>query len=335
MSETLIQVNPGAISTLQMALGSGSTIQNQNPNNAVWVSNNPALVPGVGTKIGPLGSLTWTTPGVSVFATVDTGVITPVMLSVSSDITQPVNPVDVATATAAQLLKQGIPNVMLTDTVVPMQAISKGSTIDLTGMSKYASLVFGFSDSSSTQAYTITFLDTGMGWTFSDMGVPPFNGLSITVPVMGDHLQVSFHNTSVPGTIGTLVQGTNRPVASPTVGGGTGSLITSIPSRAWNTGNQFAFTDYFLSTGGPATVFVRTDTATVCKGYLMMWMYNDNVYGTPNGKAIMPNNGNAGPPGYSENFGTLYLPPGRLQFQYYNYTAATFQVDLNITQSLN
>ena len=112
-----VTVNTGSAPTeLFKQLPAGTLIQNQDTVNAVWISSSPNVSPGNGHRLGSLGSVIWEKTGDS-YACVDTGVSSAVSVIIGKDVSNPVNPVDVATSTALQLAAQGIPNTLLMDTV--------------------------------------------------------------------------------------------------------------------------------------------------------------------------------------------------------------------------
>lgn len=138
---TTLVVKPGPAQPLLDALPAGALIVNQDANNSVWVSDLPGVIPGVGFEIGVGGSLVWQKDGRPAYACVDTGVNTPVTLSVGSAVGDLQNPVAVGLAVARQLLLTGVPNVLVTDTIVDNLVINNGQFSPAYDVSNYASLI--------------------------------------------------------------------------------------------------------------------------------------------------------------------------------------------------
>jgi len=119
MTEQSIAILPSRVTQVAAAMTSGTTLYNGDATAALWVSANPNPGPGTGFKIGPQGSVSWTTDGAPVYAVVDTGVTRTLTLTVSDNIGNPVDPVSVGAAVAAQLLTQGVPSVLVGKTLTP------------------------------------------------------------------------------------------------------------------------------------------------------------------------------------------------------------------------
>lgn len=192
----------------------GSLIVNTDTKNAVWVSTQTNVAPGVGTRIGPLGSLSWTQTSQYVYAVVDTGVATPIIVHVSASVTNPDNPVDVGLSVAAQILLTGVPNVLTTTTIfgpTPIAGSGLSAAIDVSG---YASVIVSTGQVAKINAQELDciFYDAqGNQGTSYEMSAPADSlGLTLpdaVLPVRFPTLRVS--NVGVDSQTVT-VQGTNR-----------------------------------------------------------------------------------------------------------------------------
>jgi hypothetical protein len=131
-------------------LDSGTLINNTDANNAVWLSSSQTVRPGNGIRLGAFGTVQWL--GGPCYAIIDTGVATAVTLGISNEMQDLVNPVDVASATAAKLLLQGVPSVALTSTLYNQSALGNGADTGIIDVSKYASLIL---ITGGTQTYNI------------------------------------------------------------------------------------------------------------------------------------------------------------------------------------
>ncbi len=130
-------INPGPPVEIYKQAPSGTLVQNQDSKNAIWIGDSN-VSPGLGTRLGALGSLTLQSIS-DLFACVDTGVNTPVIVTVGNDVSAVSNPVDIATATALELSTQGVPNVLLMSTIISQSLISAVSG-NLYDCSKYANI---------------------------------------------------------------------------------------------------------------------------------------------------------------------------------------------------
>lgn len=138
MSGDTVAVKPGPPQQLSGAsLSTGTVIYNNDDTNAVWISSVQAMGVGNGMLLAPLATATWT--GKQLWACVDTGVLDPVLLFVSSDVSQVDNPVAVATAVAIALLQSGIPLVLKSEVIFD-QTVAAGANVGPIAVDKYAGL---------------------------------------------------------------------------------------------------------------------------------------------------------------------------------------------------
>lgn len=140
MSGSSVPVFPGPARQIFGVLTEGSTIVNTDGVNSVWVSSRFAVAPGNGIEIPPFGSATWSNKAEQVYACVDTGVLVPVILVVSDDVSVITDPLGVAVATATQLAATGIPNV-LTQTLIGQIQQGVDTWPKIYDVSQYASVL--------------------------------------------------------------------------------------------------------------------------------------------------------------------------------------------------
>lgn len=316
MSEQQISVRPGvAPTTLVMALGSGSTIQNNDSANAVWVSTNAGVIAGTGTRIGPKGSLAWTTPGATVFAVVDTGVTTAVALSVSSDIAQPVNPVDIGVAVATQLLTQGVPNVLIGD-VVPNPLVD--FDVSQSGSISVRATVIG----ETLLTYSFYANDGGIQVMGSrSLSISSPGVITFTAPVSGPMCSISDSN----GQISSLSVFRSNRILEEQVQAVT-TAVSASPNQAWTSGTAIDLGFDVITDGGIHRCrFAVTGTG---KGFLLCRVYN-NTTGTFSDLPILDTGeGHVGPQAaaVTELEAQVTLPPGRHKFKFLPQVTATYQV---------
>jgi hypothetical protein len=137
---------------------------------------------------------------------VDTGVLTPITLTVSPSLTNPDNPVDTGAAIAAQLAALGIPNVLLTDFLGVVNGLPGFARF---AVGQYASITI---EVDSACAVTIQHLDAEFGNAlFQSAWNSLYSGQSITVPVIAPWVKIS------AGPIGVTanIYGTNRLTDTP------------------------------------------------------------------------------------------------------------------------
>jgi hypothetical protein len=249
MPEQTIIIAPGNRTTLSLHMPNGTTIYNQDSNNAIWVGSNASLVAGQGMRIGPKGSLQWTTDNAQCFAVVDTGVASNVTVLISDNVQNLVNPVDVAAATAAQLLATGIPNV-LTGTLLFDGQIGAGfSSKILSGINGYASLTIKVTSTATAQMWNVQQNMQGyQAHVFQlPQAVPSNNATILELPVRGDLLSIGWTDNSQPVWI--TVIGTNR--ALPLNVQGNNEMITYTWNQAMTFPTKYFDPQIIVSNGKP------------------------------------------------------------------------------------
>lgn len=101
MSGNTYQVQPGPPVQLSGSpIPVGSLVINNDPTDTVWVSTVPTVSPGNGMPIAPLSATNWNPlqKGGTFWACVDSGVLTPISITVTDDANTYTNPVGVAQA---------------------------------------------------------------------------------------------------------------------------------------------------------------------------------------------------------------------------------------------
>lgn len=327
MAEQNFTLTPGQVTPLTAALAAGATIINTHATAAVWIGATPNTGPGLGVRLGPKGSTSWTTDGAPVYAAPDTGVTAPVVVTISSDMAPPVNPVDVGVAVAAQLLTQGVPNVLTGDRLLFPGA---GSPLDV---SAYSSLTVTLSAEGIGSVYYDFGEDqVGIGGAVSYGGrrltISSAGFIRFTVPVTGPYFIL---NTTIPAGI-TQVQiyGSNRTVTEARVCDITPAATVN-PSQAWTSGTAVDLNCPFTTNGGWHEIRLATTQSgsTVSKGFLQFPLW-DSISNTLKDFSIVDTNeGHTSPstsPNITEVHTRLILPPGRLGVKFLPFTTGTYQV---------
>lgn len=235
----LISVKPGAPTEVCSQLPANSLIVNQDAVNAVWLSSIPSVAPNAGYRIGPLGSLQWSTQG-AVYACVDTGVNTPILLSAGNDATAPNNPIDTATAVATQLLAKGVPSVLLTDTIIPNQIVA--NTSGQYDCSKFSTIYVQLGPPlGSSVACKLQFLDSGgfVSGEYTLVNTDDANNdpLIYSIPVAGTTLQIIHGLNAATGYI--YIIGNNRSTSAAKMVSPWGSPLTLTYNGNITAGNEY------------------------------------------------------------------------------------------------
>lgn len=228
MSGNVYTVRAGSAQQLTGApVTKGATVWNIDLANSVWISSDTNCQPNYGIELQPQMSVDWI--GGQLFACLDNQDpnATPVQLEISNDVTNISNPVGIAAAIALQ----GIPNVLLTDIIVPTITLVPGGSAGTLLLGKYASIeVYAFEPSGvgDLSIEVRQALNAGpSGTTTTDQmfltQVAP-NGtnaptgsfvpaVSAVAPVTGQQLKVI--NKSATSSVTVAVLGSNRTVPSP------------------------------------------------------------------------------------------------------------------------
>lgn len=149
MSGTNISVAAGRVPTQLSGapFKHGATVYNNDSTLAVWISDTPSTSIGNGYQIGPLGSILWQSerPPWAIVGNDLNGVLgtTPVLLTVSDNIQEPVNPVSNAVA----INLSGIP---VTAKTIPVwrdangnpTTYAPGTSTPMLDVSQYSTLIF-------------------------------------------------------------------------------------------------------------------------------------------------------------------------------------------------
>lgn len=217
MSGSVVPIKPGPAVQISGSNVTDTTLYNMSTTGAIWVGNSPSVSPNNGMRIGPLGTAHWAKDAGLAYACVDTGILTTINLNISNDISNPANPVDVATATATQLLAQGVPNVLVQSTLLNTTLVANvGQSMDVSGQ---ASITITASTAGTTQQVVLQcfFYDPVSGQ--SDLAfylTVPANTFSTkgewVIPVTNSSFNI-VAPTGSPSTA-VVIRGSNRPVPS-------------------------------------------------------------------------------------------------------------------------
>jgi len=159
-----VTIKPGAAQQVLQNVPENSLLINTSSTSAIWIGQATNTAPGVGTRIGPLGSVSWTAKkGSQLYASVDTGVLTSVNLTVSPNLTNPDNPIDVAVALAGI----GVPSVFLSDVLVN-DVLNPPGPIDV---HSYASLIITLDNIDGTSPLVGTYSFSDSAGNFVDFGL--------------------------------------------------------------------------------------------------------------------------------------------------------------------
>lgn len=321
MSDQNVTITPGLVATLSVSMADGATVQNLDTDAAVWLSASPGVAPGTGTRLGPKGSVQWSTAGAPCYAVTDTGVTTPVSLTISTDISMPVNPVDVASAVAARLLATGVPSVLVGGDV-PYYNIS--SNIDV---SHYASLTVTVRVINAGKL-TYTFTSDEAGWQVTSQRTivvaVPNTYVRFNVPVNGPYFNVFGNDTASLANL--AIYGTNRVLKE--------QLLNTTPgasrnvNQAWLSNGSTQDLGLTITTnGGPHQL--RMAVTGSGKGLLMATIWDEpsqTLIYIPVANTVDASAAPSGVAGVIELQKVIYLPAGVLKFGFISYLAASYQI---------
>lgn len=226
MAGNTYSVRPGAPQQITGApLSTDTVIVNNDPSGfSVWLGSDITVSPGNGIELTPGATATWT--GKQLWGCVDVGVITPINITVSSDVSQIDNPVAVATAVAIALLESGIPSVFVSVPIFASVPIAAGSSTAITDCSQYSELdVVVVHDPflvTEPISGTITFFDAQQ---LTVRSIPFMADVSTTAgrviaqcsfstPAYGPFFRVNINGTAGTNDTKVSVTGTNRNRAS-------------------------------------------------------------------------------------------------------------------------
>jgi hypothetical protein len=332
MAESSITLTPGQVSTVSTGIAPGTTIYNGHASAAVWLSESGAPGPGSGMRIGPKGSLSWTAGG-AVYGAVDTGVTTPVTLTLSPNVGSLVNPVDVGVAVAAQLLATGVPSVLVGDIVASGTAMPRLSfgNFGLLGLdvSRYASLTITV-DTANRAQISATFTTAGGGNLGSfDFPVTRSDGsVTFVMPVTGPTLDLAVTQPTDVNVHSYTVYGSNRPTQGARILTGYSQNTTFGRTGAFVAGTVYEFDYPYASNGKPVYLrMVVTGTGAGKFGYVGF-----DAAGAEAGVDLIDSAlGVIGTDGRDTET-TLILPPGILSLYFLATTAATYTVVMALVQ---
>lgn len=326
MTNQTVTVAPGGAALLNSNIVAGSTIYNQDSKNAVWVSSHPDVTPGYGIPVQPLGTASWA--GGTLYAIVDAGVVTPVTLSLSSDVLSTDNPIAVGAAVAAKLLAQGIPNVFQGGSPPVVATSATSITYDV---SAYGSMTLSL-NSDVAQTWTLAHMGTVFGTAHVEQYVtqqPTLSGSFIVnnpyidVTVRSPLLRVSWSAFTATTTVN--IYGSNRLFPEMTFKNRQ-PFIGNLNGVAFTSGTRVNIPGTFVSQGGQ--FFLRLQASGTLQGFLG---FN---YLDANGAAIQfdmvdTKTGIVGSIG-QETEKLIQLPPGIYTLYFNPQVSTTATVNCNI-----
>lgn len=316
-------VRPGPPTPLTGALAEGALISNTDNTASVWVADNPGVAPGNGTRLGPLGSLSWSTPGPA-YACVDTGVIAAVGVSVSTDVATIDNPVDIATATASALALKGIPNVLTGALVYSTSTpLINFPAVDVSG---YASVSITINMQGPGYVYYYFQDPSGLTTTgYRQFSVAAASTVSITATVTGPIMYMGM-SSGIPCT--AAVYASNRVLPATFAFGGVATSVSGWADNAtfaWVSGTTQAIGNRLLSTNG-GLHYARFNLASTGGGYLKCSDFT-NIFPPGQNFTIVDTNAfHAAPSSTLEIQMMIQLPPGLHRILFLPTVSGTYNV---------
>lgn len=312
-----VQVVAGVPTVVSLSAAAGMLVANTDSTDAVWIGPDSSVAPGNGTKLGPLGSVEWTTANSAVYAVVDTGVTNPVILTTSSDVSNVDNPVAVGSAVAAQLLATGVPSV-LTGGI-----ISYNDPSAIIDVSQYASITVSvLIVTPGKLVYQFFAGNGGVALSTRTLVIANPTTLTFSVPVNGPWFQIS----SSGGFSNLMMYGSNRALKETIFG--TSASASKGMTQTWTaSGTNTDLNHVFLTNGGAHEL--RLVVTGSGKGYVTVAVWEENAQAIvyiPIGHTGEGQAAPSGIAGVTELIKTVILPPGLLKFGFISYTAASFQV---------
>lgn len=320
MTEQSVAILPGRVTQVAAAMASGTTLYNADSTAGIWVSASPSPGTGTGFRIGPQGSVAWTTDGAPVYAATDPGVTRTLPLTVTDNIGSPVDPVSVGAAVAAQLLAKGVPSV-LTGASVPFTNL--GAAVDVSG---YASVTVNLYVTAPTLVtYTFT---TAADIPYNEVGGGQYvmaaqGWLTFTTDVTGPFLRVSTSNAGALFKVN--LYGTNRALGT-SVRSVSASAYTD-PNDSWTNGVLTSLNMALVTNGGNHRV--RLAVTGSAKGFLYVTAWDPSTNAIRNIAILDTGMGHVSPSGggtITEVQDNVILPAGSLTFSFYPATTGTYQV---------
>lgn len=207
MAGNVFSVKPGSAQQISGApLGQNTLIVNLDTANGVWLKSTVDLAPQLGVFLGPAASCTWI--GQQLYACVDTGVATTVVLNISNDVSQLDNPVAVAEALAII----GLPNVFLENQIF-QGIIAAGAAMTAVNTAQYASLIITPNTVAPTHEVQLLYQFFDVNGLTTDFGtIKWFAGITadaLIIPVKGVKFSL-FNLDAVNAAPQITIDGTNR-----------------------------------------------------------------------------------------------------------------------------
>lgn len=325
MTVQTFPVAPGQVTPLTGSMPAGAVVINTDANNAVWIGDTPSAAPGNGVRLGPRGSMTWTTAGAPAYAAPDTGNTAAVLVTVATDISAVDNPVDIGVSVATQLLQNGVPNVLVGDVLLSGAALLPYNM----DVSRYASLQLTFYVS-SPGALNISFVAHGVPVSTSILNIDIASGfVSITMPVEGPLLSITFNASGAYSLV--TMWGSNRSTGALRLTGTTPSFSAGLGTMPFTNGQTVKLPPVLTTNGGPH--WFRANISGTGKGYFAYTDYTQNV-SAQTMYFIDSNNSHAAASGSGVDINQLIvLPPGMYRLIWLSQIAATYNLGLNIIPS--
>lgn len=224
MPGNTFSVMPGAPQQLSGAPLTQDTviINNDASGKSVWLSSSYTVGPGNGVELTQFATATWT--GKQLWACVDAGVIVPIIVTVSDDVSQINNPIGEGLAIAIQILAHGVPNVLVetvleTDVAPPVtipvtaySAITIAAHNNLNLEADFSGVIQQFISGQICQQIFYQ----GMG----SASPAESSSVGFTFPVLGDSVTVE----TLHGSQHIYATGTNRTLPEIVATSGNGSI---------------------------------------------------------------------------------------------------------------
>lgn len=275
MPGSTVPVSPGPAVQLQGApLDNGFLLYNNDAVNSIWISSVQAVSPGNGILLGPFATAQWSYNKGLPWACVDTGVTTPVLITITNDVSTLDNPAAVAAATAAALLLQGVPQVFVQEEVYN-GTVPYGQLLPL-DVSKYASIIVMIT--SATDPFNFVLVgapEIGAESATISMSAasPGASAGSWTIPVTSKQVDIINYSPTTANPK-LIVIGTNRtspkPVQNPLTSktttlrvlSYTGATVAGVPVQLTAADGGAVYTDFNYSVAGLFETGVNSPTSS-------------------------------------------------------------------------
>lgn len=227
---TNVLISKGAPTLVSLGLGAGTVLVNNDSANSIWVSSDASVTPGNGTLLAPLSNITWA-GSFGVYACLDSGGTSPVVMSYTTDITSFNNPVAVGTAVALNIANTALNLAPATlagiGTSVAGNPLSLATATQTSLASAVGTSVAGNPLSLSPATQTNLAAAVGTAVAAQTLNIGSVTGGNINVAnttVLGNNVAVAVNQAGIPGLAkGQLL--------------GTGAIPTNLNAAIYSTLN--------------------------------------------------------------------------------------------------